>query len=64
MATIDLRATQKSYKPKTDHNRMDSIETRMKATEQSLNLILKKLEENAKENGTDAEEDSKEKRIQ
>jgi len=43
MATIDLRSTQKIYKPKTDYNRMNSIELRMNSIEQSLNLILQKL---------------------
>jgi len=50
MATIDLRSTQKIHKPKTDYNRMnsielrmDSIELRMNSIEQSLNLILQKL---------------------
>ena len=44
MTTWDMRATQKSYKPKTDHNRMDSVEIRMNSIEQTLNLILKKLD--------------------
>ena len=44
MATFDMRSTQKVHKPKTDYNRMDSVETRMQSIEQSLNLILKKLD--------------------
>ena len=44
MTVYDLRATQKVHKPKTDHNRMDSVEIRMNSIEQSLNLILKKLD--------------------
>ena len=51
MATIDVRSTQKSYKPKTDHNRMDSVEIRMNSIEQSLNLILKKLNNGNSNNG-------------
>jgi|TARA_R110000824_G_scaffold67539_1_gene175014 hypothetical protein len=51
MTTWDMRATQKSYKPKTDHNRMDSVEIRMNSIEQSLNLILKKLDNGNNNNG-------------
>ena len=51
MTIWDMRATQKSYKPKTDHNRMDSVEIRMNSIEQSLNLILKKLDNGNNNNG-------------
>ena len=51
MTTWDMRATQKSYKPKTDHNRMDSVEIRMNSIEQSINLILKKLDNGNNNNG-------------
>ena len=48
MATIDLRSTQKSYRPKTVVNnsdkRIEEMEIRMKSITQTLNLILKKLE--------------------
>ena len=49
MTVFDLRATQKVYKPKTNHNRIASVELRMDSIEQSLKLILKKLNENTKE---------------
>ena len=48
MATIDLRATQKSYKPKTvvdnSDKRIEEMEIRMKSITQTLNLILQKLD--------------------
>ena len=45
MATIDLRSTQKVYKPKTDADKkIEEMEIRMKSITQTLNLILKKLE--------------------
>ena len=59
MTTWDMRATQKSYKPKTDHNRMDSVEIRMNSIEQSLNLILKKLDNGNSNNGNNISSISK-----
>jgi len=45
MATIDLRSTQKIYKPKTAvDNRIEEMEIRMKSITQILNTILKKLD--------------------
>ena len=58
MAVYNLTATQKVHKPKTNHNRMDSVETRMQSIEQSISLILKRLETNAKENGKITKENS------
>jgi hypothetical protein len=45
MATIDVRSTQKIYKPKpaTD-NRIEEMEIRLKSITQILNTILKKLD--------------------
>ena len=45
MATIDLRSTQKVYKPKTDADKkIEEMEIRMKSITQTLNLILKNME--------------------
>ena len=45
MATIDLRATQKSYRPKTtSDDRIEEMEIRLKSITQTLNLILQKLD--------------------
>jgi len=45
MATIDLRSTQKIYKPKTAvDNKIEEMEIRMNSITQILNTILKKLE--------------------
>ena len=47
MATHDLRATQKVYKPKSVNNKeIDSLNKRMKTMETALNLILQKLDNN------------------
>ena len=45
MAIIDVRSTQKIYKPKpaTD-NRIEEMEIRLKSITQILNTILKKLD--------------------
>ena len=59
MATYNLTAQQKSHKPKTDHNRMDSVEIRMNSIEQSLNLILKKLDNGNSNNGNNISSISK-----
>ena len=45
MTTIDLRSTQKVYKPKTDADKkIEEMEIRMKSITQTLNLILQKLD--------------------
>ena len=45
MATIDVRSTQKIYKPKTTaDDRIEETEIRVKSITQTLNLILKKLD--------------------
>jgi hypothetical protein len=45
MATIDVRSTQKIYKPKTTaDDRIEEMEIRLKSITQTLNLILKKLD--------------------
>jgi|TARA_R100001224_G_scaffold96241_1_gene66028 hypothetical protein len=45
MTTIDLRSTQKVYKPKTDADKkIEEMEIRLKSITQTLNLILKKLD--------------------
>jgi len=45
MATIDLRSTQKVYKPKTDADKkIEEMEIRLKSITQTLNLILQKLD--------------------
>ena len=45
MATIDLRSTQKVYKPKVaEDKRIEEMEIRLKSITQTLNLILKKLD--------------------
>ena len=47
MATHDLRATQKVYKPKSVNNKeIDSLNKRMETMETALNLILQKLDNN------------------
>ena len=47
MATHDLRATQKVYKPKSVNNKeIDSLNKRMETIETALNLILQKLDNN------------------
>ena len=47
MATYDLRATQKIYKPKSVNNKkMDSLNKRMETMETAINLILQKLDNN------------------
>ena len=47
MATHDLRATQKVYKPKSVNNKeIDSLNKRMKTMETAINLILQKLDNN------------------
>ena len=59
MTTYNLTATQKSYKPKTEYNRMHSVEMRMDSIEQSLNLILKKLDNGNSNNGNNISSISK-----
>ena len=59
MATFDMRSTQKVHKPKTEYNRMDSVEIRMNSIEQSLNLILKKLNNGNSNNGNNISSISK-----
>ena len=63
MAIIDLRATQKSYRPKTVVNnsdkRIEDLELRMSSIEQSLNLILKKLDNGNSNNGNNISSISK-----
>ena len=45
MSTINLTSTQKIYKPKTvEEDKVKDLENRMKIIEQTLNLILKKLD--------------------
>ena len=45
MATIDVRSTQKIYKPKpAADNRIEEMEIRLKSITQVLNTILKKLD--------------------
>ena len=47
MAVYDLRDTQKSYKPKPAEDYkapIEDLELRMSSIEQTLNLILKKLD--------------------
>ena len=45
MSTINLTSTQKIYKPKTvGEDKVKDLENRMKIIEQTLNLILKKLD--------------------
>ena len=45
MTTIDLRSTQKVYNPKTDADKkIEEMEIRLKSITQTLNLILKKLD--------------------
>jgi hypothetical protein len=45
MAVYDLRATQKIHKPKkVGEDKVKDLENRMKIIEQTLNLILKKLD--------------------
>ena len=45
MTTIDLRSTQKVYKPKTDADKkIEEMEIRLKSITQTLNLILQKLD--------------------
>ena len=45
MATIDVRSTQKVYKPKTtSDDKIQEMEIRLKSITQTLNLILKKLD--------------------
>ena len=47
MATYDLRATQKIYKPKSTSDRdIDALKQRMQSVETALNLILQKLDNN------------------
>ena len=51
MAVYNLTTTQKIHKSKTEYNRMHSVEMRMGSIEQSLNLILKKLDNGNSNNG-------------
>jgi len=45
MSTINLTSTQKIYKPKkVGEDKVKDLENRMKIIEQTLNLILKKLD--------------------
>ncbi len=45
MATINLTSTQKVYRPKTDADKkIEEMEIRLKSITQTLNLILKKLD--------------------
>ena len=45
MATIDVRSTQKIYQPTTTaDDRIEEMEIRLKSITQTLNLILKKLD--------------------
>ena len=45
MATINLTSTQKVYRPKTDvDKKIEEMEIRLKSITQTLNLILKKLD--------------------
>ena len=63
MAIIDLRATQKSYRPKPveDYKApIEDLELRMSSIEQSLNLILKKLDNGNINNGNNISSISKE----
>ena len=47
MATYDMRATQKIYKPKSVNDKdIRSLNKRMKTMETALNLILQKLDNN------------------
>ena len=47
MATHDLRATQKIYKPKSvNYKEIDSLNKRMETIETAINLILQKLDNN------------------
>lgn len=47
MATHDLRATQKIYKPKSvNYKEIDSLNKRMETMETAINLILQKLDNN------------------
>ena len=47
MATHDLRAPQKIYKPKSvNHKEIDSLNKRMETMETAINLILQKLDNN------------------
>lgn len=47
MATYDLRATQKIYRPKSTSDRdIDALKQRMQSVETALNLILQKLDNN------------------
>ena len=47
MATHDLRATQKVYKPKSvNYKEIDSLNKRMETMETAINLILQKLDNN------------------
>tara|TARA_R100000773_G_scaffold44665_1_gene47086 strand:- start:2943 stop:3149 length:207 start_codon:yes stop_codon:yes gene_type:complete len=47
MATYDMRATQKIYRPKSTSNRdIDALKQRMQSVETALNLILQKLDNN------------------
>ena len=47
MATHDLRATQKVYKPKSvNDKKIDSLNKRMETMETAINLILQKLDNN------------------
>ena len=59
MTVYNLTATQKAHKPKTDYNRMHSVEMRMNSIEQSLNLILKKLDNGNSNNGNNISSISK-----
>ncbi len=47
MATYDMRATQKIYRPKSTSDRdIDVLKQRMQSVETALNLILQKLDNN------------------
>ena len=61
MPTYDLTATQKSYKPKLAEDykaSIENLELRMDSIEQSLNLILQKLD-NGNDNGNNISSISK-----
>ena len=62
MAVFDLRSTQKIRRMNTEDNNADKIkdmEVRMKSIEQSLNLILQKLDNGNSNNGNNISSISK-----
>jgi len=62
MATYNLTAQQKSHKPKPVEEYkapIEDMQTRMTSIEQSLNLILKKLDNGNSDNGNNISSISK-----